>query len=109
MTVLPMPLGRWHGLEGASAVNETVGLLVLSHVHPDSDAFVVQAKSSVVDEPGTDSIVQVGPCLTKLTMLPLVSLKKPATVPWSLIAVAVALVAAGGLIGVKTLVTRFQM
>ena len=51
------------GLEGASAVNETVGLLVLSYVHPDSDAFVVQAKKLGRRQPGTDSIVQVGPCL----------------------------------------------
>ena len=38
----------------------------------------------------------------KLRMLPLASLKKPATAPWSLIAVAVVLVAPGGPIVDKT-------
>ena len=35
----------------------------------------------------------------KLTTLPLAWVKKPATAPWSLIAVAVALVAPGGVTG----------
>ncbi len=82
---------------------------MLSHVHPHGDALVVEAEDLGRGRPGHGHPRPGPPCLIKLMMLPLASVKKPATSPWSLMAVAVALVAPGGVTGVKALVMRSQV